>query len=642
MSFRFAFQALVLWLGLMGPARAQVIPPPMKLAPRPARPVSLLAQVAGQDSVRKDSVRNQGLVSDTKTLRRIDSLRRANTGRLTELQQELLTLKNTSTDKRRERELVTELTALRGADSLRKARARQYIDSLKVRAKGFPVIVHGDTLFHVYTKLGPFSPQERAALTADKVKRLEEEVFFKADSLMVYPSEQTVDILYGQLVLQSISDNDALWQNVSKDSLAQAHRRQIVRAVLTYKQANSWRNRLKEIGLTLLVLLVLYFTVRYLIVFFRWLRLQLAAKQGVWFKGFKIGNFEFFNEQRQLNSVLLLVTVVQWVVILLTIFLVLPLVFKIFPGTQGIADTLLGYILNPLRRIGLSVWHYLPNLFTILVIVWVFRYVLKGIYSLKEEIRLGNLHLDGFYPDWANPTYQIVRILVFAFALVVIFPYLPGSDSPVFQGVSVFLGFLFTFGSAGSLSNIVAGLVITYMRAYKLGDRVKIGDVTGDIIERTLLVTRVRTIKNEEITIPNSSVMSSYTINYSSAAPQLGLILHTTVTIGYDVPWPQVHELLTAAALAAEDVLAEPKPFVLQTSLDDYYVSYQLNAYTREAGKQAGIYSRIHQNIQDGFNQAGVEIMSPHYRAVRDGNLMALPPDYLPKDYVAPKFRVDE
>ena len=638
MSFRFVFQTLVLWLGLLGPARAQVIPPPLKLAPRPARPAAPLAP----DSLRKDSVRNQGLVSDTKTLRRIDSLRRANTGRLSELQQELLTLKNTSADKRRERELVAELTALRGADSLRKARARQYIDSLKLRAKGFPVVAHDDTLFHVYTKLGPFSPQERAALTADKVRRLEEEVFFRADSLMVYPSEQTVDIMYGQLVLQSISDNDALWQNVSKDSLAQAHRRQIVRAVRAYKQANSWRNRLKEIGLTLLVLLVLYFTVKYLIVFFRWLRLQLAAKQGVWFRGFKIGNFEFFNEQRQLNTVLLLVTVVQWVVILLTIFLVLPLVFKIFPGTQGIADTLLGYILNPLRRIGLSVWHYLPNLFTILVIVWVFRYVLKGIYSLKEEIRLGNLHLDGFYPDWANPTYQIVRILVFAFALVVIFPYLPGSDSPVFQGVSVFLGFLFTFGSAGSLSNIVAGLVITYMRAYKLGDRVKIGDVTGDIIERTLLVTRVRTIKNEEITIPNSSVMSSYTINYSSAAPQLGLILHTTVTIGYDVPWPQVHELLTAAALAAEDVLPEPKPFVLQTSLDDYYVSYQLNAYTREAGKQAGIYSRIHQNIQDGFNQAGVEIMSPHYRAVRDGNLAALPPDYLPQDYVAPKFRVDD
>ena len=505
------------------------------------------------------------------------------------------------------------------------------------------MIVHDDTLFHVYTKLGPFSPQERAALTADKVKRLEEEVFFKADSLMVYPSEQTVDIMYGQLVLQSISDNDALWQNVSKDSLAQAHRRQIVRAVQAYKQEKqlaqppqgNWADAARAARALLHGALPhRVFPVA----------AAEAGRQGgrVVSRASKSATSSFFNEQRQLHTALLLLTVVQWVVILLTIFLVLPLVFKIFPGTQGIADLLLSYILNPLRRIALSVWHYLPNLFTIAVIVWVFRYVLKLIFSLKEEIRLGNLQLDGFYPDWANPTYQIVRLLVFAFALVVIFPYLPGSDSPVFQGVSVFLGFLFTFGSAGSLSNIVAGLIITYMRAYKMGDRVKIGDVTGDIIERTLLVTRIRTIKNEEITIPNSSVMSSYTTNYSSAAPKLGLILHTTVTIGYDVPWPQVHELLIAAALAAEDVLPDPKPFVLQTSLDDYYVSYQLNAYTHAAGKQAGIYSRIHQHIQDGFNKAGVEIMSPHYRAVRDGNLMALPPDYLPKDYVAPKFRVDE
>lgn len=615
--------SLLLLLSATGATRAQAP------APKPAAAAA------------KDSARTQVLSNDLTRLRQLDSLRRQNTTQLAQLQQELQGLKN-GPDRGREQALLVQLNSLRVVDSLRQVRARAYIDSLKQFAKGFAVAPHGDTLFFVYTRFGPFRPQERAARTAGKIRELEKEAFFRPDSLTLVHSEQTVDLLYGERVLQSVSENDALWQNVSKDSLARQHRRQIIRAITAYQAANSWQTYLREAGLTLLVLLVFYFLIKYVNVLFGWLRGKLLAKKGAWFRGLKLGTYEFFNEDRQLSAVLLLLKVLQWVVILLAIYLVLPIVFSIFPGTQGIADTLVGFVLNPVRKILRALWNYLPNLFTIIVIVVVFRFVLKLIYSVKEEVRQGNLTIEGFYPDWANPTYQIVRVLVFAFALVVIFPYLPGSDSPIFQGVSVFLGFLLTFGSAGSLSNIVAGLVLTYMRAYKIGDRVKIGDVTGDILEKTLLVTRVRTIKNEEITIPNSSVMSSYTTNYSSAAPTMGLILHTTITIGYDVPWKQVHALMLAAAAAVDDILPDPAPFILQTSLDDFYVSYQLNAYTRAAGAQAGIYSRIHQNIQDQFNAAGVEIMSPHYRAQRDGHHTTIPAGYLPADYEAPGFRVEQ
>ena len=598
------------------------------------------AYVVAQAPAHPDSTRAQTLSTNTRTLRQLDSLRRQTTARLGQLQQELLSLKS-GPDRARERELAQEFTALRAADSLRRTQTRHHIDSLKLRTHGYPVVPHADTLFYVYTKLGPFSPRERAALIAEKVQRLEADVRYQPDSLRLYPSEQTIDLMYGELVVQSISDNDALWMNTPRDSLARQYRARIVRAVGEYKQRHSVRNILKEIGLVLLVLVAFYFVVRFVNQLFRWFQLQLTRREDTWFRGVRLGTYELFTPRRELDAALLLLNVLRWVVIFLIIYLVLPLLFSIFPGTQDVADTLLGYVLTPLGRMGLSLWHYLPNLITIVVIVTVFRYILRGVFFLKEEIRLGHLTIEGFYPDWANPTYQIVRVMVFAFLLVVIFPYLPGSDSPIFKGVSVFLGFLFTFGSAGSLSNIVAGLVLTYMRAYKLGDRVKIGDVTGDIIEKNLLVTRIRTIKNEEITIPNSSIMSSYTTNFTSAAPTLGLVLHTTVTIGYDVPWAQVHELLIAAALGAEGVLPDPKPFVLQTSLDDYYASYQLNAYTREASRQAVLYSRIHQNIQDEFNKAGVEIMSPHYRAQRDGNQTTIPADYLPKDYVAPKFRVE-
>jgi small-conductance mechanosensitive channel len=205
----------------------------------------------------------------------------------------------------------------------------------------------------------------------------------------------------------------------------------------------------------------------------------------------------------------------------------------------------------------------------------------------------------------------------------------------------VFIGVLFSLGSHSSIANVVAGLVITYMRPFIVGDRIKIGDVTGDVIEKTLLVTRLRTPKNEEVTIPNSSVLSGNTVNYSTMARTVGLIIHTTVTIGYDVPWKKMHQALLNAADRTESLQKEPKPFVLQTSLDDFYVSYQINGYTRETNRFNRIYSSLHQNIQDCCNEMGIEIMSPHYRAQRDGNNTTIPADYLPADYKAPGFNVN-
>jgi small-conductance mechanosensitive channel len=257
-----------------------------------------------------------------------------------------------------------------------------------------------------------------------------------------------------------------------------------------------------------------------------------------------------------------------------------------------------------------------------------------------EEISKGRLVINGFYSEWAKPTFNIVRGIIIALGFVGIWPLLPMSDSKIFQGVSTFFGLLVALGGAGAFSNIIAGLVITYMRSFKIGDRVKIGEVIGDVKEKALLNTKVKTIKNEIITIPNSQMLNSHTINYTTANDEQGLILHTTVTIGYDVPWRQVQELLVNAALATEHVKKKPLPFVLQTSLDDFYVSYQLNARTREIQKMAVIYSELHKNIQDKFNEAGVEIMSPHYGAHRDGNQSTIPQKYLPEDYEVPWFRI--
>jgi len=277
---------------------------------------------------------------------------------------------------------------------------------------------------------------------------------------------------------------------------------------------------------------------------------------------------------------------------------------------------------------------------SIAVIIVVTRYILKLISLVFVGIGRGSIRFAGFHEEWAEPTYKIVRFLVIVFAAIACFPYIPGSQSEGFRGISVFLGLLISLGSAAAIGNIIAGVVLTYMRPFQVGDRVKIADTTGDVMEKTLLVTRVRTIKNVDVTIPNAMVLGSHLINFSSSAKNLGLILHTSVTIGYDAPWKTVHELLVSAARATTHILQKPEPFVLQTSLNDFYVTYEINAYTDQANLMAAIYADLHQNIQDKFNEAGVEIMSPHYTQLRDGNKTAIPDQYLPKTYRPSGLRI--
>lgn len=560
-----------------------------------------------------------------------DSIKRA------ELERKLQTTDNTDKDK-----LQKEIDALNSRDSQRLADKKARIDSLRASSKSYPVIgFFKDTLFAIYTKQGSFSAKDRADAITEKIHVLGDNYNFTADSIKIVDAESTADVISGSTIIVSISEDDALWNDTTKEELATSYKAIIGSAVMHYKNETNFVTLAKEIGLAILVLLVLVIIIHYCNKLFRWTASKIEEQEGKRIKGITIKSYNLFDAQRQIKILLIANTLIKWLVILLLIYIALPILFGIFPWTQHFAEALFSYILTPVKKIAFGFWNYLPNLITIIVIIFVFRYVLKFAHFLKDEIREGNLTINGFYPDWANPTYQIIRILVVAFMVVVIFPYLPGSDSDVFKGVSVFLGFLFTFGSMGSLSNIMAGLVLTYMRLFKINDRVKIGDVVGDVIEKSLLVTRIRTIKNEIISIPNSTVMSSHTINYSSDTVDKGLILHTTVTIGYDVPWKDIQQALLTAAYRTDLLLKEPKPFVLQTSLEDFYVAYQINAYTKEANRQAGIYSQLHQNIQDCCNEAGIEIMSPHYRAARDGSMATIPANYLDKDYKAPSFNVN-
>lgn len=604
--------------------------------------ISLGISANAQDSLkhRNDSLLNVKLAKQSLKVQQLaaeslaDSLKRA------DLESQVAQLKNN--DQLKRAALLKELTALKQNDSLRRDRQKHQIDSLRKFSSGFGIAPFRDTLFYIFTRQGSFTPKDRAEAIATRINKLSDDYGFRADSLKVLPSEQTADIYYKNNLLLAVSEQDALWQNSTKAQLAESWKTAIGIAVKQYREETSLSTLAKEGSLALLVIIVVALLIYGINRLFRWL-LSKTHNQEAWYsKGIRIKNYQLVDAARSVYVLHTLIRLAKWVTIILLIYLALPVLFGIFPFTKNISDTLLGYVAAPLKKIGLAVWNYIPNLITILVLVVIFRYVIKFFRYLKTEIEVGKLTIPGFYPDWANPTYQILRVLILAFMLIVIFPYMPGSDSPIFKGVSVFVGVLFTFGSAGALGNIVAGLVLTYMRAFKLGDRVKIGEVTGDVIGKSLLVTRVRTIQNEIISIPNSTVMGTHTVNYSTDAAVNGLIMHTTVTIGYDAPWKQVHQLLIDAALATPMIEQEPKPYVLQTSLDDYYVSYRINAFTKEPNRQAVIYSHLHANIQDKFNEAGVEIMSPHYKALRDGNATTIPTDYLPKDYQAPPFNTQE
>lgn len=514
-------------------------------------------------------------------------------------------------------------------------------DSLRLLPQAI-VQFEGDTIFQIFSAVGPYKPAERANIIETRLRAILQDPSFHPDSLYVQEGESTSDILFQDKIIISVTKKDAEAIQLSRKAVAKQIRDRLKNTLEAERQSKSLIRILMQVGLTLLELLIIFLLIRYINKLFRFTRKWLVGTREKILKGIRFKGYELLDTNRELQVALFLNNIIRWIVIILVLYLAIPILFSIFPWTRGLADKLFSYVLSPVKNIFFSFINYIPNLFTIAVIYMATRYAIKFIQFLAQEIEKGALIISGFYPDWAMPTFNIVKVLLYAFMFIVIFPYLPGSDSPVFQGVSVFLGVLFSLGSSSAISNAVAGLVITYMRPYKIGDRIKIGEITGEVIAKSVLVTRVRTIKNEDITIPNASVLSGHTVNYTTSAKDLGLILHTSVTIGYDVPWKQVHELLLSAALETKGILKDEskKPFVLQTSLDDFYVAYEINAFTQEPQRMVVIYSELHQNIQDKFNEAGVEIMSPHYRAARDGNNTTIPAVYLPQDYKAPSFNI--
>ncbi len=506
---------------------------------------------------------------------------------------------------------------------------------------GAPVVFADETLFILYDKLGPFTAQERAKALEDRLIRLSQDLYTPLDTIGINEIEHATILTAGDLIIMAVTDGDAQPLERTRQAVAKDYAKKIQTAVTKSRDQVTLRALIIDTALALLDTVILLVCLVLFHKTFPKIYAKIEAWRGTIIRPVNIQRIELLSADQIAAALTGLARTVRIVAVLVLLYVYLTSVLGLFPWTRGVSAALFGAVLSTLGAIGQAFATYIPNVVSIAVIIAVTRYIIKLISLVFTGIQRGAITFSGFHRDWAEPTYKIVRFLVIVFASIACFPYIPGAQSEGFRGISVFLGLLISLGSAAAIGNVIAGIVLTYMRPFHLGDRVKIADTFGDVTEKTLLVTRVRTIKNVDITIPNALVLSSHIINFSTSATSASpLILHTSVTIGYDAPWETVHELLIAAARATTSVLAEPQPFVLQTSLNDFYVTYEINAYTHEPNKMATIYAELHQHIQDKFNEAGVEIMSPHYTQIRDGNRTTIPDQYLPKNYQAPGIRI--
>lgn len=510
--------------------------------------------------------------------------------------------------------------------------AQQTISSTDIR-------VDGQTLFTLYYGVGSITPAERAAVVNQRLRGV-----LMSRPATIKSSVEETDIGWLVLVndgpIVSVTERDAADGHLSPKDLAVRWAGAIQRGLRQAQEGRLRQTLWRRIAITALVLLVAVAALWGLRYLWGWLTRSLEARRGR-IPPLRFRGLELVSGDRLHSGLRRALWLLFGLSLLIVVTTALLLVFGQFPATQDYAKQVFFWIWKPLLDIVRGLIRYLPNLFYILVIVAVTRVALRLVSFIFEQAHRGTISLEPWvHRDVARPTSQILRAIIIVLALFFVAPLVPGTGSTAAKGISVILGLMVSFGSTSTVGNLIAGIVLTYMRPFQLGDRVKLADTVGDVMEKTFLYTKILTIKNEEVMVPSLQALGGSLVNYSAQGKQGKLILHTTVTIGFDAPWRQVHDLLLRAADRTSRLLKDPKPFILQTALDDFYVAYQLNVYTGRPNEMANIYGELHQNIQDSFNEGGIEICSPHYYQLRDGNATTIPADYL-KNYQAPRFLVD-
>lgn len=478
------------------------------------------------------------------------------------------------------------------------------------------VTIDGYVLFRV-RGVTAYPAAQRAQAIARRVYALAADESQSTDLLDVVEREHSADILAGDRLIMSVVNADTRVEGpgITRQVLAKVYLNRIKTAVVDYRAertpAQLLHDTVAAVGSTLILALLLFVIFQTT----RW------ATRGFEHR-YQSAIQKLETRALWLVSAASIWRVVRVVFTFLSLFVALALiliychfVLGLFPWTRGLAANFRALTLTPLLLLLGALAGTAPKLLVIALIVFAARYMLRMSRVAFTAIKQGRLKISGFDPDWSDSTYNIIRVLIIALALVVSYPYIPGSESPAFKGITIFIGVLFSLGSSAFLANLIAGYTMTYRRAFHPGDRIKVGDLMGDVTEVGLMVTHLRSVKNEELVVPNSLILNSNLINYSSLTREHGLILHTTVGIGYETPWRQVEAMLLVAATRTPGLMHEPPPFILQKSLDDFAVTYELNVYCDRPLAMYQLYTELHRNILDVFNEYGVQIMTPSYVA---------------------------
>ncbi|MBW2505788.1 MAG: mechanosensitive ion channel [Deltaproteobacteria bacterium] len=475
-----------------------------------------------------------------------------------------------------------------------------------------PVIVDGKELFRV-SGVTSYPAKDRARKIATRIKNLAEDRTFDPNKLEIIKEGEVTYIKAGSRNALGLVENDAVREGISLELLAKVTQEKIKLAIIEYRNDRAPRVLLINSGYALIATVLAILLLWGILRVFIWL--DALAQRRIMGRVERLqSKSHYIIDAEQVGDILRgLHKIFKVLTILVVIYFYLNLVLGLYPWTRLFAKYLFALTIDPLRIIGLGIVDALPNIFFLAILFFITRYILKLTRLFFTGIDRGSIQLKNFEREWGMPTYRIARLLIVSFAVIVAYPYIPGSSSDAFKGVSIFLGVIFSLGSSSVLTNIIAGYTITYRRAFKIGDRIMINDLMGEVVNRSVLVTRLRSLKNEEIVIPNSNVLNSNIINYTTEAQANGLILHTTVGIGYEVPWRQVEAMLLLAADRTKGLRAEPKPFVLQQSLGDFAVNYELNVYCDDVRHMMQLYSHLHRNILDVFNEYNVQIMTPNY-----------------------------
>lgn len=499
-----------------------------------------------------------------------------------------------------------------------------------------PVEIDGRVLFHVRGASALPAPK-RAAKVSRAIADLAADEGIAPEGIQAVDRGFMTRIEAGNRLLLSLVDADAEIEGLNRDTLAHITLSRIKDAVAAYREERRPEvllgNFARAGGLALLGVAVVFALV--------WVGRRAVARAEARVRAaiqvVEERSHRLLSAAQIWNGIARLVYVATVALILLTVYLCLQAVFDLFPWTRGIAGTMHEVVVEPLLTIGLDILGYLPNLVFLAIIFYLTRAALRWVKALFDGVQQGSVRFRSFDPEWASPTHRLVRIGLIAFALVMAYPYLPGSQSEAFKAMTLFVGVLFSIGSSSMVSNLVAGYSMTYRRAFRVGDRIRIGDTLGDVTDTRLMVTHLRTLKNEEVVIPNSEIINGEVVNYSARAKEEGLILHTRVGIGYETPWRQVEAMLLLAASHVPGLKPGTQPFVRQQSLGDFAVVYEINVFCDDAKAMPLLYTELHRAILDVFNEYGVQIMTPAYEGDPEQ------PKVVPKDqwYTAPAAQAE-